>query len=59
MAAGVTEVILEKEQDQSSDGELEDDNGKGSKKLEKTEGERSSSNSSSKGEPKYSSKKSK
>lgn len=59
MAAGVTEVILEKEQDQNSDGETEDDNGKGNKKADKTEGERNSSNSSSKSDSKSGSKKSK
>ena len=56
MAAGVTEVILEKEQDQNSDGEAEEDNGKSSKKADKSEGERNSSN---KGDSKSGSKKSK
>lgn len=59
MAAGVTEVILEKEQDQNSEGETEDDNGKENKKAEKTEGDRPSSSSSLKGESKSGSKKSK
>jgi hypothetical protein len=35
MAAGVTEVILEKEQDQNSDSEQEEDEGKPDKKTEK------------------------
>ena len=52
MAAGVTEVILEKEQDQNSDGEGEDDVGKIEKKTDKN-------NSSSKGDSKSGSKKSK
>ena len=52
MAAGVTEVILEKEQDQNSDVEGEDDVGKIEKKTEKN-------NSSSKGDSKSGSKKSK
>ena len=52
MAAGVTEVILEKEQDQSSDGEPDDDDRKIEKKTDKN-------NSSSKGDSKSGSKKSK
>lgn len=52
MAAGVTEVILEKEQDQNSDGEGEDDVGKIEKKTDKN-------NSSSKSDSKSGSKKSK
>ena len=52
MAAGVTEVILEKEQDQNSDGEPEEDNVKNDRKSDK-------SNSSSKSDSKSGSKKSK
>ena len=52
MAAGVTEVILEKEQDQNSDGEPDDDD----RKIENKSGK---NNSSSKGESKSGSKKSK
>merc|ERR1712061_118678 len=52
MAAGVTEVILEKEQDQNSDAEPDDDDRKIEKKSDKN-------NSSSKGDSKSGSKKSK
>ena len=52
MAAGVTEVILEKEQDQNSDAEPDDEDRKIEKKTDKN-------NSSSKGDSKSGSKKSK
>ena len=53
MAAGVTEVILEKEQDQNSDSEQEEDEGKPDKKTEKNNA------STGKGDSKPGSKKSK